>query len=154
MDGVTIMTDSTTYHVGDYTYEEILNGLTMDTEAGWSAHETMNDLRQNPSHRNFFKNYPSYPEREWDTTLLRSAATRASRNITCYILGGWVNGEKSSRNPLVSHKGALNGYGGAGWENTGAELGKAASVSKMSESCCSFKYWVHISKKYFEGRFR
>jgi len=23
MDGVTIMTDSTTYHVGDYTYEEI-----------------------------------------------------------------------------------------------------------------------------------
>ena len=128
MDGVTIMTDSTTYHVGDYTYEEILNGLTIDTEAGWSAHETMNDLRQNPSHRNFFKNYPSYPEREWDTTLLRSAATRASRNIVCYILGGWIDGEKSSRNPLASHKGALNGYGGAGWENTGAELGKAASV--------------------------
>ena len=39
-----------------------------------------------------------------------------------------MNGEKSSRNPLASHKGALNGYGGAGWEDTGAELGKAASV--------------------------
>ena len=34
----------------------------------------------------------------------------------------------STKNPLASHKGALNGYGGAGWEDTGAELGKAASV--------------------------
>ena len=120
--------DSTTYHVGDYTYEEILNGLTMDTAAGQAAHEVMNDLRQNPDHRNFFKDYPSYPTREWDDDMLRSATARASRNIMCEILGGWNEGEKSSVNPLASHKGNLNGYGGAGWEATGEELGKAASV--------------------------
>ena len=45
----------TTYHIGNYTYEEVLNGLTMDREAGEAAHEVMNDLRQNPEHRNFFK---------------------------------------------------------------------------------------------------
>ena len=120
--------DSATYHVGDYTYEEILNGLTMDTVAGQAAHEVMNDLRQNPDHRNFFKDYPSYPTREWDDDMLRSATARASRNIMCEILGGWNEGEKSSVNPLASHKGNLNGYGGAGWEDTGEELGKAASV--------------------------
>ena len=119
---------SATYHVGDYTYEEILNGLTMDTVAGQTAHEVMNDLRQNPDHRNFFKDYPSYPTREWDDDMLRSATARASRNIMCEILGGWNEGEKSSVNPLASHKGNLNGYGGAGWEDTGEELGKAASV--------------------------
>ena len=119
---------STTYHVGDYTYEEILNGLTMDTAAGQAAHEVMNDLRQNPDHRNFFKDYPSYPTREWADDMLRSATARASRNIMCEILGGWNEGEKSSVNPLASHKGNLNGYGGAGWEATGEELGKAASV--------------------------
>ena len=119
---------STTYHVGDYTYEEILNGLTMDTAAGQAAHEVMNDLRQNPDHRNFFKDYPSYPTREWADDMLRSATARASRNIICEILGGWNEGEKSSVNPLASHKGNLNGYGGAGWEATGEELGKAASV--------------------------
>ena len=119
---------STTYHVGDYTYEEILNGLTMDTVAGQTAHEVMNDLRQNPDHRNFFKDYPSYPTREWADDMLRSATARASRNIMCEILGGWNEGEKSSVNPLASHKGNLNGYGGAGWEATGEELGKAASV--------------------------
>lgn len=120
--------DSVTYHVGDYTYEEILNGLIMDTVAGQAAHEVMNDLRQNPDHRNFFKDYPSYPTREWDDDMLRSATARASRNIMCEILGGWNEGEKSSVNPLASHKGNLNGYGGAGWEATGEELGKAASV--------------------------
>lgn len=120
--------DSVTYHVGDYTYEEILNGLTMDTAAGQAAHEVMNDLRQNPDHRNFFKDYPSYPTREWADDMLRSATARASRNIMCEILGGWNEGEKSSVNPLASHKGNLNGYGGAGWEATGEELGKAASV--------------------------
>ena len=119
---------STTYHVGDYTYEEILNGLTMDTAAGQAAHEVMNDLRQNPDHRNFFKDYPSYPTREWADDMLRSATARASRNIMCEILGGWNEGEKSSVNPLASHKGNLNGYGGAGWESTGVDLGKAASV--------------------------
>ena len=120
--------DSVTYHVGDYTYEEILNGLTMDTAAGQAAHEVMNDLRQNPDHRNFFKDYPSYPTREWADDMLRSATARASRNIMCEILGGWNEREKSSVNPLASHKGNLNGYGGAGWESTGEELGKAASV--------------------------
>ena len=45
--------DSATYHVGDYTYEEILEGLTMDTVAGQAAHDVMNDLRQNPDHRSF-----------------------------------------------------------------------------------------------------
>ena len=119
---------STTYHVGDYTYEEILNGLTMDTVAGQTAHEVMNDLRQNPDHRNFFKDDPSFPTREWDNGILRNAVTRASRNIMCEILGGWVDGEKSSINPLASHGGAFNGYGGDGWEATGKELGKAASV--------------------------
>ncbi|RHL49013.1 hypothetical protein DW021_05600 [Blautia obeum] len=120
--------DSVTYHVGDYTYEEILNGLTMDTAAGQAAHEVMNDLRQNPDHRNFFKDYPSYPTREWADDMLRSATARASRNIMCVILGGWNENEMSTINPLASHKGNLNGYGGDGWETTGEELGKAASV--------------------------
>lgn len=120
--------DSVTYHVGDYTYEEILNGLTMDTAAGQAAHEVMNDLRQNPDHRNFFKDYPSYPTREWADDMLRSAIARASRNIMCVILGGWNENEMSTINPLASHKGNLNGYGGDGWEATGEELGKAASV--------------------------
>ena len=119
---------STTYHVGDYTYEEILNGLTMDTVAGQAAHEVMNDLRQNPDHRNFFKDYPSYPAREWADGLLRDAAARASRNIMCVMLGGWNEDEMSAINPLASHPGAFNGYGGDGWEATGKELGKAASV--------------------------
>ena len=119
---------STTYHVGDYTYEEILNGLTMDTVAGQAAHEVMNDLRQNPDHRNFFKDYPSYPAREWADGLLRDAAARASRNIMCVMLGGWNEDEMSTINPLASHPGAFNGYGGDGWEDTGEELGKAASV--------------------------
>ena len=120
--------DSVTYHVGDYTYEEILNGLTMDTVAGQAAHEVMNDLRQNPDHRNFFKDYPSYPAREWADGLLRDAAARASRNIMCVMLGGWNEDEMSTINPLASHPGAFNGYGGDGWEATGKELGKAASV--------------------------
>ncbi len=120
--------DSVTYHVGDYTYEEILNGLTMDTVAGQTAHEVMNDLRQNPDHRNFFKDYPSYPTREWADGLLRDAAARASRNIMCVMLGGWNEDEMSTINPLASHPGAFNGYGGDGWEATGEELGKAASV--------------------------
>lgn len=120
--------DSVTYHVGDYTYEEILNGLIMDTVAGQAAHEVMNDLRQNPDHRNFFKDYPSYPAREWADGLLRDAAARASRNIMCVMLGGWNEDEMSTINPLASHPGAFNGYGGDGWEATGEELGKAASV--------------------------
>ena len=120
--------DSVTYHVGDYTYEEILNGLIMDTVAGQAAHEGMNDLRQNPDHRNFFKDYPSYPAREWADGLLRDAAARASRNIMCVMLGGWNEDEMSTINPLASHPGAFNGYGGDGWEATGEELGKAASV--------------------------
>lgn len=128
MDGQTILTSSTTYHIGDYTYEEVLNGLTMDREAGQAAHEVMNDLRQNPEHRNFFKDYPSYPAREWADGLLRDAATRASRNIMCVMLGGWNEDEMSTINPLASHPGAFNGYGGDGWEATGEELGKAASV--------------------------
>lgn len=119
---------SATYHVGDYTYEEILNGLTMDTVAGQAAHEVMNDLRQNPDHRNFFKDYPSYPTRKWSDGLLRDAAARASRNIMCVMLGGWNEDEMSTINPLASHPGAFNGYGGDGWEATGEELGKAASV--------------------------
>lgn len=120
--------DSVTYHVGDYTYEEILNGLTMDTVAGQAAHEVMNDLRQNPNHRNFFKDYPSYPTREWSDGLLRDAAARASRNIVCVMLGGWSEDEMSTINPLASHPGAFNGYGGSGWESTGVDLGNAASV--------------------------
>lgn len=128
MDGQTILTSSTTYHIGDYTYEEVLNGLTMDREAGEAAHEVMNDLRQNPEHRNFFKDDPSFPTREWDEGILRNAATRASRNIICVMLGGWKDGEKSSINPLASHGGAFNGYGGDGWESTGKDLGAAASV--------------------------
>lgn len=128
MDGQTILTSSTTYHIGDYTYEEVLNGLTMDKEAGQAAHEVMNDLRQNPEHRNFFKDEPSYPTREWSDGLLRDAATRASRNIVCMMLGGWADDEKSTVNPLASHGGAFNGYGGSGWTATGTELGAAASV--------------------------
>lgn len=119
---------SVTYHIGNYTYEEILNGLTMDAEAGQAAHEVMNDLRQNPDHRNFFKDKPSYPTREWSDGLLRDAATRASRNIICVLLGGWADGEMSTVNPLASHGGTFNGYGGSGWAATGTELGAAASV--------------------------
>ena len=100
----------------------------MDKEAGQAAHEVMNDLRQNPEHRNFFKDDPSFPTREWDEGFLRNAATRASRNIVCVMLGGWKDGEKSSINPLASHGGAFNGYGGDGWESTGKDLGAAASV--------------------------
>ena len=76
----------------------------------------------------YLKDYPSYPTREWSDGLLRDAATRASRNIVCEILGGWVEGEKSSVNPLASHGGAFNGYGGSGWKGTGSDLGHAASV--------------------------
>lgn len=76
----------------------------------------------------YLKDYPSYPTREWSDGLLRDAATRASRNIVCEILGGWVEGEKSSVNPLASHGGAFIGYGGSGWEGTGRDLGHAASV--------------------------
>lgn len=120
--------NSATYHVGEYTYGEILDGLTMDREAGQAAHEVMNDLRQNPDHRNFFKDKPSYPTREWSDGLLRDAATRASRNIICVLLGGWADGEMSTVNPLASHGGAFNGYGGSGWAATGTKLGAAASV--------------------------
>ena len=120
--------NSVTYHVGEYTYGEILDGLTMDREAGQAAHEVMNDLRQNPDHRNFFKDKPSYPTREWSDGLLRDAATRASRNIICVLLGGWADGEMSTVNPLASHGGAFNGYGGSGWAATGTKLGAAASV--------------------------
>ena len=114
---------STTYQVLDYTYHEILKGQTMDTVAGQAAHEVMNDLRQNPDHRNFFKDYPSYPAREWADGLLRDAAARASRNIMCVMLGGWNEDEMSTINQLASHPGAFNGYGGDGWEATGKELG-------------------------------
>lgn len=100
----------------------------MDTVAGQAAHEVMNDLRQNPNHRNFFKDYPSYPTREWSDGLLRDAAARASRNIVCVMLGGWSEDEMSTINPLASHPGAFNGYGGSGWESTGVDLGNAASV--------------------------
>ena len=100
---------SATLSCRDYTYEEILNGLTMDTVAGQAAHEVMNDLRQNPNHRNFFKDYPSYPTREWSDGLLRDAATRASRNIVCVMLGGWAEGEMSTINHLRHTAGHLMG---------------------------------------------
>ena len=146
MDGQTILTSSTTYHIGNYTYEEVLNGLTMDREAGAAAHEVMNDLRQNPEHRNFFKDEPSYPEKEWSDGLLRDAVTRASRNIVCVMIGGWVEGEKSTINPLASHGGAFNGYGGDGWESTGKDLGAAASV--FFEDAGHFGNEVDPSNKY------
>lgn len=146
MDGQTILTSSTTYHIGNYTYEEVLNGLTMDREAGAAAHEVMNDLRQNPEHRNFFKDEPSYPEKEWSDGLLRDAVTRASRNIVCVMIGGWVEGEKSTINPLASHGGAFNGYGGDGWESTGRDLGSAASV--FFEDAGHFGNEVDPSNKY------
>ena len=146
MDGQTILTSSTTYHIGNYTYEEVLNGLTMDREAGEAAHEVMNDLRQNPEHRNFFKDEPSYPEKEWSDGLLRDAVTRASRNIVCVMIGGWVEGEKSTINPLASHGGAFNGYGGDGWESTGRDLGSAASV--FFEDAGHFGNEVDPSNKY------
>ena len=146
MDGQTILTSSTTYHIGNYTYEEVLNGLTMDREAGAAAHEVMNDLRQNPEHRNFFKDEPSYPEKEWSDGLLRDAVTRASRNIVCVMIGGWVEGEKSTINPLASHGGAFNGYGGDGWETTGRDLGSAASV--FFEDAGHFGNEVDPSNKY------
>ena len=81
---------STTYHVGDYTYEEILNGLIMDTVAGQAAHEVMNDLRQNRITEISLKIIRVIQQREWADGLLRDAVTRASRNVMCVILGGWM----------------------------------------------------------------
>ena len=114
MDGQTILTDSTTYHVGDYTYEEILSGLTIDNTASKTAFNVLNELRQDKSKRPAISQ--DFPE-----------VARGGRNIICEILGGWTNEEKSTVNPLASHGYSQNGYGGSGWEATGEELGNAAT---------------------------
>ena len=66
MDGQTILTDSTTYHVGDYTYEEILNGLTADLEASKTAHNVLNELRQDKTKRPVIsQSFPVAEARDW-----------------------------------------------------------------------------------------
>ena len=128
MDGQTILTDSTTYHVGDYTYEEILSGLTIDNTASKTAFNVLNELRQDKSKRPAIsQDFPEVAARTWDESAFQNAAARGGRNIICEILGGWTNEEKSTVNPLASHGYSQNGYGGSGWEATGEELGNAAT---------------------------
>lgn len=127
MDGQTVLTASTTYHIGDYTYEEVLNGLTVDMEASRAAHDKLNELRQDASKRpDVSQICPEVSAREWQDSCFQSATVRASRNIICELLGGWNENEKSTVNPLASHGGKQNGYGGYGWENSGKDLGLAA----------------------------
>lgn len=119
---------SVTYHVGDYTYEEILNGLTVDMEASRTAHNILNDMREHKSSRPAIsQDFPEVSARTWDDSAFQNAAVRGSRNIICEILGGWTTEEKSTVNALVSHGYSQNGYGGSGWESTGESLGQAAS---------------------------
>ena len=128
MDGQTILTDSTTYHVGDYTYEEVLSGLTIDNTASKTAFNVLNELRQDKSKRPAIsQDFPEVAARTWDGSAFQNAAARGGRNIICEILGGWTNEEKSTVNPLASHGYSQNGYGGSGWEATGEELGNAAT---------------------------
>ena len=119
---------SVTYHVGDYTYEEILNGLTVDMEASRTAHNILNDMREHKSSRPAIsQDFPEVSARTWDDSAFQNAAVRGSRNIICEILGGWTTEEKSTVNALASHGYSQNGYGGGGWESTGESLGQAAS---------------------------
>lgn len=119
---------SVTYHVGDYTYEEILNGLTVDMEASRTAHNILNDMREHKSSRPAIsQDFPEVSARTWDNSAFQNAAVRGSRNIICEILGGWTTEEKSTVNALASHGYSQNGYGGSGWESTGESLGQAAS---------------------------
>ena len=119
---------STTYHVGDYTYEEVLNGLTVDTEASRAAHDVLNELRQDKSKRpSISQNYPEASARDWCDACYQESMVRGSRNIICSILNSWNPGEISTVNPLATHGGSQNGYGGDGWESMGTDLGKAAT---------------------------
>ena len=120
--------NSVTYHVGGYTYEEILNGLTVDMEASRTAHNILNDMREHKSSRPAIsQDFPEVSARTWDDSAFQNAAVRGSRNIICEILGGWTTEEKSTVNALASHGYSQNGYGGSGWESTGESLGQAAS---------------------------
>ena len=120
--------NSVTYHVGGYTYEEILNGLTVDMEASRTAHNILNDMREHKSSRPAIsQDFPEVSARTWDNSAFQNAAVRGSRNIICEILGGWTTEEKSTVNALASHGYSQNGYGGSGWESTGESLGHAAS---------------------------
>ena len=119
-------TSSTTYHIGDYTYAEIIEGLSVDEIASRYAHELLNDLRQDASRRPAVsQGFPEVPAREWSDSAYQNSIVRGSRNIICYMLGGRQDGEKSSVNPLASHGGTQNGYGGA-WDYTEEDLGEAA----------------------------
>ena len=119
---------STTYHVGDYTYEEILNGLTADLEASKTAHNVLNELRQDKTKRPVdSQSFPVAEARDWCDACYQESVVRGSRNIICTMLNSWNTGEKSTVNPLATHGGNQNGYGGDGWEATGAELGEAAT---------------------------
>ena len=119
-------TSSTTYHVGDYTYAEIIEGLNVDEIASRYAHDLLNDLRQDASRRPAVsQGFPEVPAREWSDSAYQNSIVRGSRNIICYMLGGWQDGEKSSVNPVASHGGTQNGYGGA-WDYTEEDLGEAA----------------------------
>ena len=128
MDGQTILTSSTTYHIGDYTYEEVLNGLTVDMEASRTAHNVLNKLRQDKSKRpSISQSYPEASARDWCDACYQESVVRGSRNIICSILNSWNPREISTVNPLATHGGNQNGYGGDGWESTGTDLGNAAT---------------------------
>lgn len=121
------MSVSTTYHVGEYTYDEVLNGLTLDTEAAKVAHDLLNNLRQHKNLRPRDFNYPEVPAREWEQGSLQLCVTRGARNIFCTFFGNWNSGEMSTLNMLASHGYGQNGYGGA-WDTSysGTNLGGAA----------------------------
>ena len=121
------MSVSTTYHVGEYTYDEVLNGLTLDKEAAKTAHDLLNNLRQHKNLRPKDFNYPEVPAREWSQGSLQLCATRGARNILCAFFGGWKSGEMSNLNMLASHGYGQNGYGGS-WDSSsnGSHLGMAA----------------------------
>lgn len=124
----TYPTASTTYRVGAYTYDEILNNLTIDREASLTAHEYLNHIRTTPADRALasFRDQPAVEARIWDEGLMQLATARASRNIVCTMIGGWTSGEKSDRNSLATHGGMQNGYGGS-WSTSGTILGRNAA---------------------------
>lgn len=114
--------------MGAYTYDEILNNLTIDREASLTAHEYLNHIRTTPADRALasFRDQPAVEARIWDEGLMQLATARASRNIVCTMIGGWTSGEKSDRNSLATHGGMQNGYGGS-WSTSGTILGRNAA---------------------------
>ena len=120
---------SVTYHVGEYTYDEVIDGLTIDYEASKTAHDILNELRQDKSKRPAVsQKHPVASAREWCDACFQESVVRGARNIICVMFKCWNSGENTYGNSLATHGAGQNGYGSAGWEHTGAELGEAAET--------------------------